>query len=47
MRDNKMNKYKKQIELVNQGERKPAMPRPTVIPNKKKEVSKNACRRKG
>ena len=46
MKDNKTNKYKKQIELANQGERKPTMPRPTVIPDKKKEVNKNVCRKK-
>ena len=46
MKDNKTNKYKKQIELANQGERKPAMPRPIVIPDKKKEVNKNVCRKK-
>ena len=41
------NKYLKQIELANKGERKlrQNMPKPSVIPDKKKQANKNACRK--
>ena len=43
------NKYLKQIELANKGERKfrQNMPKPSVIPDKKKQVNKTICRKKG
>ena len=45
----KINKYLKQIELANKGERKlrQDMPKPSIIPDKKKEADKKSCRRKG
>ena len=45
----KINKYLKQIELANKGERKlhQDMPKSSVIPDKKKEANKKSCRRKG
>lgn len=43
----KMNKYLKQIELANKVERKlhQDMPKPSVIPDKKKQASKIKCRK--
>ena len=43
------NKYLKQIELSNKGERKlhQDIPKPIVIPDKKKQVNKTICRKKG
>ncbi len=45
---NKTNKYIKQIELANKGERKlhQDIPKPIVIPDKKKQANKDACRKK-
>ena len=45
MRKNKTNAHK-QVELVKKGERKlrQYMGRPTVIPDKKKQQNKYACR---
>lgn len=45
---NKTNKYLKQIELANRGDRKlrQNMPKPIVIPDKKKQANKDACRKK-
>ena len=43
------NKYLIQIELAKKGERKlhQDIPKPSVIPDKKKEADKKSCRRKG
>jgi hypothetical protein len=45
----KENKYLKQIELANKGERKlrQDIHKPSIIPDKKKEFSKNICRKNG